>query len=393
MLMKNTEIQYLDNAEQVTQKESLRKNNGKALNTMVMLKFSNENGTEFSRELRGRVKRYFEEKGLSKHANTNMVLKTIFMLAFFLAPYFLMITGIVTGVLPILLMWVMMGFGAAGIGLAIMHDANHKAYSANKTINRILAYLLNLIGGHVPTWEIQHNVRHHGYTNIDGYDDDIDAGTMLRFSPNENLKSMHKYQHIYAWPLYCLMTIKWITTKDFLQMFRYRKEGFLPGSKLGFIKKITFLTISKLLFYGYILVIPMLVLPIPWWMVLLFFFVMECITGFSLTIIFQTAHVMPTSQYPVPDDQNTIENNWLIHQMDTTTDYAPDSRIFSWLIGGLNYQIEHHLFPNICHVHYRRLSVIVRETAQDFKIQYNSQPNFRMAVISHARMLKRLGRA
>ncbi len=357
-----------------------------------MIKYSNELGTEFNRVLRERVKEYFDKKRISKLGNLNMVLKTIFMLLLFLIPYLLMISGILTGTPIILLMWVLMGFGAAGIGLAVMHDANHKAYSGNKSVNRILGYLLNLIGGHAATWEIQHNIKHHGYTNIDGYDEDIDAGKLLRFSPNEPFYRIHRFQHIYAWLLYCFMTLKWVTTKDFMQMFRYRKEGYLPGSRLLFTRKIVFLSISKMLYYGYLLVIPILLLPISWWMVLLFFLVMQFITGFLLTIIFQTAHVMPTSKFPVPDQGNTIRNNWALHQLATTTNYAPDGKVFSWLIGGLNYQIEHHLFPNICHVHYRNLSTIVRETALAFKVQYNSQPSFVTALVSHGKMLRQLGR-
>jgi linoleoyl-CoA desaturase len=360
---------------------------------MRVLKFSNNLTADFGRELRSQVKTYFEEKGISKFGNMNMLLKTIFMVSLYMVPYILMISGIAEGVFFILLMWILMGFGAAGIGLSVMHDANHRSYSRSKTINAILGHLLNLIGGHAPTWEIQHNMLHHGYTNIEGFDEDIDAGALLRFSPNKPLYKIHRYQYIYAWILYCFMTVKWITTKDFMQMFQFRKEGFIPGSKLVFARKILFLGISKLLYFLYILVIPAILLPVPWWAVLIFFFIMHGIAGFLLSIIFQSAHVVPSSVFPLPDSNNSIRNNWIVHQIITTTDFSPRSRIFSWLIGGLNYQIEHHLFPNICHVHYCHLSKIVRETTAAFHIRYNVQSTFFKAVINHGRMLKQLGRA
>ena len=177
-----------------------------------------------------------------------------------------------------------------------------------------------------------------------------------------------------------------------MQMFRYRKEGYFPVSQSTFIRKIVFMSLSKALYFGYLLVLPMILLPIPWWLVLIFFLTMQFITGFVLTIIFQTAHVMPTSVYPVPDRENTIDNAWSIHQLATTTNYAPKNKVFSWLIGGLNYQVEHHLFPNICHVHYPQLSKIVQETAESYNVRYNSLPTFFSALINHGRMLKQLGR-
>jgi linoleoyl-CoA desaturase len=102
--------------------------------------------------------------------------------------------------------------------------------------------------------------------------------------------------------------------------------------------------------------------------------------------------VVPSSEYPTPDEEGQLQNNWAIHQMLTTANFSPKSSFFSWYIGGLNYQIEHHLFPNICHVHYRKISAIVKQTAQEFGVPYNVQPNFVKAVWSHGKMLKKLGR-
>lgn len=348
--------------------------------------------TEFTRQLRERVNRYFVDRQISRYGNAGMVVKTIFMLSLYFVPYLLMVTGLLQNFWLLYLCWALMGFGSAGIGLSIMHDANHRSYSNNQVINKYFGYMLNVIGGFAPTWNIQHNILHHGYTNIDGYDDDINPGKMLRFSPKKPRYRIHRYQHIYAWFLYGLMTFTWVIDKDFVQLNEYKREGMLKLQNKSYGKLLAELIVSKIIYYTYILVIPILLLPIAWWWILIMFFTMHFIAGVTLGTVFQSAHVVPTSEYPLPDEEGALKNSWTIHQMLTTANFAPRSRIFSWYIGGLNYQIEHHLFPNICHVHYRKIAGIVKETAKDFGIPYNVQPSFVRAVVSHGKMLRQLGR-
>ncbi len=356
------------------------------------IKFSNTIETDFVNKLRGRVKEYFEKNGISKFGNTTMRIKTIFMFLLFFAPYLAMITGLITSPGLIIMCWILMGFGMAGIGLSVMHDANHRSYSGKTYVNRILSYTLNLLGGFYPNWQYQHNTMHHSYTNVEGFDEDIDPGSVLRFSPNSPLRKHHRYQHLYAWFLYGLMTLTWSLDKDFKQLSRYLNEGIVLNYRMSKRRLITELVISKLIFYGYLLVIPLIFLPVPWWSVILLYLLMHFISGFTLSVIFQTAHVMPELDYPLPDEAGNIENNWAIHQMITTSNYAPRSRFFSWFIGGLNFQVEHHLFPNICHVHYKDIAPIVQRTAAEFNVPYHVQPTFFHALKSHYRMLMKLGR-
>ncbi len=355
------------------------------------IKYANSLEAEFVNSLRGRVKSYFEDHRISRFGNGNMVAKTIFMFMLFFLPYFSMVTGLVTSPWLIALCWVFMGFGTAGIGLSVMHDANHRSYSSNQRVNKILSYSMSMLGGFHVNWQYQHNILHHSFTNIDGHDEDIDAGDLLRFSPHQEHKKFHRYQHIYAWFLYGLMTISWTITKDFKQLAGYLKEGVRLNGK-NKTQIITELILSKVIYYTYMLVIPILFVPIAWWMIVLFYVVMHFIAGFSLAVIFQTAHVMPTSAFPEPAEDGSIENHWAIHQLMTTTNYAPNNRVLSWLIGALNYQVEHHLFPAICHVHYRKISPIVKETAREFNLPYFEQPNFPKAIHEHYKMLKTLGR-
>lgn len=364
----------------------------KATEQLKPLKFSKVIGRDFNSTLKKRVRAYFKDNNISKYGNANMKIKTIFMLTLYFTPYVLMMAGVVTNIWLIALCWIIMGLGIAGIGLSIMHDANHGSYSKNENVNFIVGRVINLVGGYAPTWKIQHNVLHHTYTNIHGYDEDVSpAVDALRFSPTDKYNKIHRYQFIYAWFFYSLMTVMWATTKDFQQLFRYKKMGLTVMESPKFKNLLFELIATKVIFYIYIVIIPILVLDIPWWATVLFIVMMQLISGFILAIVFQPAHVVPETAFPVPDRDLSIENNWAIHQLETTSNFAPKSRILYWLVGGLNYQVEHHLFPNICHVHYKKLSVIVKETAAEYNIPYHSEPTFFSAIKSHGKMLKKLG--
>jgi linoleoyl-CoA desaturase len=256
------------------------------------------------------------------------------------------------------------GIWHAGVGMTVMHDANHGSYSKNPGINRWIGNSLFLLGGQPATWKIQHNNIHHRFTNIDGYDADIDPAPLLRFSPHKPLRKFHRFQYIYAWLLYGLMTLVWITTKDFKQLVKYRKMELLGGGKNSFNRLMVELVLSKIMYYIIFIALPVIILPIPWYLTLLFFLIMHFIAGVLLSVVFQTAHVMTGSAYPLPDENGIIENNWNVHQLMVTSDYAPDNRLLTWVTGGLNYHAVHHLFPHVCHVHYKKLSSIVKVTTE-----------------------------
>lgn len=358
----------------------------------LKIKFSPKLKPEFIMELREKVNEYFELNNISKYGTSNLVIKSVFMSLLYFAPLILMLTGIISSPFAIFISWVIMGFGMAGVGMVLMHDANHRSYSKNQKINHWLSKSLYFLGGYPANWRHQHNTMHHGFTNIDGHDEDINPGPVLRLSPHKPLFKIHKFQHIYAWVLYGLMTLTWVTTKDFIQLLRYKRTGIALSNSKTYNQLMLDLIFSKILYYVVFLVLPILVLPIAWYWILIFFFAMHFVSGFILTVIFQTAHVMTTSAFPLPDDKGNIENNWAIHQLLTTSDYAPKSKIFSWMIGGLNYQVEHHLFPNISHVHYKNLSKFVKDTAEKYDLPYYVKRTFFTAVSDHYKMLRILGR-
>ena len=347
---------------------------------------------EFFATLTQRVNGYFTSNNIQRTANSEMVIKTIFMLSLYSIPYALMITGVFPGVWAMLALYAVMGLGKAGIGLSIMHDANHGSYSNKAWVNNFFGATLNLVGGHAFNWKVQHNVLHHTYTNVHDVDEDISPRGVLRMAPGSAWKPFHRWQHYYAWFFYGLLTFVWIVFKDYDRLARYNRDGMVTKQKSTIAKEWMVLLFTKVFYTGYIFVLPLVLLPFSFWQIFLGFFIMHYIAGFILAIIFQPAHVIEGTEYPMPDGEGNLENNWAIHQLHTTTNFGHRHRLFSWYVGGLNYQVEHHLFPNICHVHYRKIAGIVESTAKEFGVPYKSKDTFVQALIAHTRLLKELGK-
>ena len=357
---------------------------------MQYYKFSTKKHKDFADTLKARVRAYFKENDLSPNGNRGMVFKTIIALATFIVPYIFLLAGGYEQVWLLFLLWITMGFGAAFIGLSVMHDALHGSYSRHKWVNRLIGYSAELLGISGDMWKFQHNSLHHTYTNVDHVDEDIEPRFLFRFSPNQPRKWFHKYQFLYVTPFYGISTLTWVGFKDFTKPFSYRRKGLIPNRK-SMWRHFVNMSFTKVVYFSLFLVLPIILLKVPFWLTILMFLSMHFVAGLILSLIFQTAHVMPSSDFILPED-NTIEQNWLVHQLMTTTNYAPKNRILTWFIGGLNFQVEHHLFPNVCHVHYRRISKIVQQTTKEFNLPYHVQKSFRSAILSHFRMLIALGR-
>jgi linoleoyl-CoA desaturase len=347
---------------------------------------------EFFSTLSQRVNAYFKTNNIQRTANAEMVVKTIFMFLLYFTPYFLILFSGVSSLWALAFLCVVMGFGKAGIGLSVMHDANHGAYSTKSWVNTFLGLSLNVIGGHAFNWRIQHNVLHHTYTNVHEVDEDISPRGILRMAPDSTWRPIHKYQHLYAWFFYGLMTFVWIVIKDYYRLTKYQKEGLVKKQKGSLTTEWIVLMFTKVFYLTYTLVIPYLMLDVSFWQVIVGFLIMHYVAGFILAVIFQPAHVIEGTEYPTPDEKGNLENNWAIHQLNTTTNFGHKEKLFSWYVGGLNYQVEHHLFPNICHVHYRDIAKIVEQTAKEFNLPYKSKETFFEALGAHAQQLKMLGR-
>ncbi len=354
------------------------------------IRFINKDRSQFFNTLKVNVDEYFTKNHISKNGNATMVIKTIVLLSAYIVPYLIMLL-FPQPLYMMILLYSLMGLGMAGIGMSIMHDANHNAYSSNQTINKLLGYTLNLAGGNVFNWKLQHNVLHHTYTNIHEMDDDIDSKLVLRLSPHGEVKKIHRFQFIYAFLFYAITTLYWALLKDFVQYYKYTRNGVNRANSSEKAKQFSILIISKLFYFFYLFFVPVVFFNLHFAHVLIGFLIMHAISGVILTTIFQLAHTVEGTTHPLPNDKNEVENEWAIHQMNTTVNFARHNRIISWYVGGLNFQVEHHLFPNICHVHYYKISEIVKKTAEEFGVPYLDNETFADAFNSHIRLLKKLG--
>ncbi len=353
------------------------------------IRFTNPRKTDFQRVLTKRVENYFRENGISPYADYRMVIKTIVMFSLYVIPYAL----IMFGHLPLWAMWIctaVMGVGLAGIGMAVMHDANHGAYSSKRWVNQTLRFSLDIIGGNSFNWKIQHNQQHHTYTNIYGHDDDIRDRMGLRFTPAVEHRKVHRFQLLYVFILYGLQTFFWVLIKDFINFHQYVQQGKDKLDGKGRALTLAGIIATKIFYVFYIIVLPLIVLHITWWQLLIGFMTMHLFAGLILTTVFQLAHVVEGTVFPEPDEKGNIEEEWAINQMNTTADFAQNSRLVTFFVGGLNYQVEHHLFQRICHVHYPAIAPIVKQTAEEYGVNYLCNDTFADALLAHVRLLKKL---
>ena len=355
----------------------------------TMPTFSKQDSLKFFRTLNSRVNSYFKDNNIQRTGNWKLHLKAVILFTIFLTPYFLILTLQMPFWLMLLLS-VVIGIGMAGIGMNVMHDGNHGSYSNKSWINKIMGGTIYVLAGNVYNWQVQHNVLHHTYTNIHGHDEDLDAGRIIRFTQEAEWHRFHKFQHYYSVFLYGLLTFNWALTTDFKQMRSYLKRKLSYGEAKSPKILWTTLIITKAIYVSIWIVLP-IVIGITWWKVLLGFFVMHYTAGLILSIVFQLAHVVDETTNPIPNEEGEIENTWAIHQLYTTANFAPKNAIVNWFTGGLNHQIEHHIFPNISHVHYSKIAEIVKETARECNLPYHEFKTMRGAVIAHFKHLRDLG--
>ncbi len=353
------------------------------------IKFINQDQSAFFPTLRKRVNQYFKENNISRFANREMVVKTVTLISLYLLSYLsiLMLPWNAWLLLPFA---ILMGITKAGIGMTVMHDALHGSYSKNAFVNKMMGNSIYMLGANAFVWKVQHNVLHHTYTNIHGMDEDINTKVVIRLSQQAPLRSFHRFQHIYVFFLYGFMTLH-LLTNDFFKLINYQRTGMVTKQNSTIDKEYTRLVIFKILYVFFVIILPIVLTPLLWWQVLIGFLMMHLTAGVILSTVFQMAHIVEGAHQPMPNAEGNIDNAWAIHQLQTTANFARKSRFLNWFIGGLNFQIEHHLFPNICHVHYRKISGIVEETAKEFHLPYNVKPSLGQALQSHIRMLKALG--
>lgn len=347
--------------------------------------FTRDDG--FYAELRRRVEGYFADTGLNERDCRPMYLKSAILFTWIATSYCLLVFAAQTWwqALPLA---ISLGLAAAAIGFNVQHDGGHSAYSDRPWINRLAARSLDLLGGSSYVWHWKHAVLHHTYANITGHDTDIELGLLGRLSPHQRRLGFHRWQHIYLWPLYGLMAMKWHFFDDYRDLVMGRIGGHTIPRPKG-TDLLVFVT-GKTLFLTLAFGIPLLYHPV--WVVLAGYAFTAIVLGIVLSVVFQLAHSVGEAEFPMPEpDSQTMENSWAIHQVETTVDFARSSALAYWFLGGLNFQIEHHLFPRICHVHYPALSRVVEATCREYGVRYAEHGTFLAGLRSHLAWLKQMG--
>lgn len=356
---------------------------------MSKLIFSNKNN-EFYQSLKDSVEQYFINGKKQKTGDARLFIKSAVLISSAIGMYALLIVGHPAGWIA-LLVSALLGFVLASIGFCVMHDANHGSYSNNQRLNHLMGLISsNGLGANAYFWKQKHNIIHHTYTNVDGIDDDIAKSPIIRQCPTQKWVPAHQVQHLYLPFIYSLTSIFWIFFMDFTKYFS-RKIYTTEAWKMSLQDHLIF-WLTKVYYAAVFIVIPIMVWGWAYW--LIGFLTMNAMMGLTLSFVFQLAHVLENTEFEhVPlDTSKHIETAWAEHQLKTTSNFAMNNAVISWFAGGLNFQIEHHLFPKVSHVHYPAISRIVQEKCREFHMPYNQYPTMGSALASHFRFMKSLGK-
>jgi len=345
----------------------------------------NNGNSAFFETLKRKVDDYFKANNIRETGNIRLYYKTILLLLSLLSLYVILVF-FTPSVWISLLLCCLMGFTLAAIGFNTMHDAAHGSFSSKTWVNEMLAHSLNVMGGDVFLWKAKHNLFHHSFTNIEGMDD-IDIKPWIRTNENQKKYWYHRFQYIYWVVLYGTTYLLWVYVQDFQKYFS-GKIGDNKYKKMNPLDHFIF-WFTKITYVVLFLVLPIYRLGTA---ALLGYLIVSFVTGFVIAVVFQLAHIVEDTEFHMPDNSTfKIENEWAVHQILTTADFATKSRIVSWFTGGLNFQVEHHLFPRISHIHYPQISKLVKETCKQFNVKYVEFPTLLSAIQSHVMHLKYVG--
>ena len=354
----------------------------------VPQKVSFDNGGEFIRETRREVELYLQSRWTRVRGYLQLYSKTVVAFGLMAVSWTTLIflsPGIWLGLLCL----VGLAAGATLTAFCVQHDANHGAYFTKRRYNHLMGWTADaLLGFSSYAWRVKHNVAHHTYTNVDDYDDDISQVPFARFMPQQKARPWYRLQHYYIWPMYTLMVLRWQTAGDVAAFAR----GSIGRSPLRAPKRwdLVGLVAGKAFFIGWALVVPMLVYP--WWGVLGAYVVFAMIMGLITATTFQLAHCVEEADFASVEELSGPKRVWAVHEVETTVDFCPRNPVLTWVLGGLNYQIEHHLFPRVPHTHYARIAEIVKRNSEKYGVRYTTQPTLWFALRSHFRHLRTMGR-
>ena len=345
--------------------------------------------TAFRGDLETEVAGFFKSQGISRQGGYAIWVKTAVLFVWLAVSYGVLVF-VAKGSWQVLLAATSLACAMAGIGFNVQHDGGHRSFATSNTVNRAMAFSLDVMGGSSYFWHYKHGIAHHGCPNISGSDDDVYIGPLGRLTPHDRRFWFLRFQHLYIWFLYALLAIKWQLLDDFRCIIKPGIADTKVPRPAGM--ELALFWTGKVVFFGLALVLPMFFHP--WQGVVYVFLFTGAILGLLLGVVFQLAHCLGEADFAKPPlPGQVMERDWATHQVESTVDFARDSTLVTLFIGGLNFQIEHHLFPRVCHTHYPALSKIVERVCQKHGVRYTAHTKASAALGSHYRWLRQLGRA
>ncbi len=343
----------------------------------------------FRKELNKRVDAYFKSENITTRDNFAMYFKSAIILSWLAFSWlFTLFSPDILGLK--ILGCILLGMSFAGIGFSVGHDANHGGYSSRKWVNSAFGLTYDfLIGLSSYLWICRHNFLHHTYTNIIGHDVEIDGDGLVRMSPARDHKWYHRFQHLLINFIYAIIPFYWSIADVHLILFK-RKYHEYNIPKPTTLQLLTLLG-AKAVWLGLYVGIPFALgySPIQ---IIIGLCIVNMVYGVLICNVFMLAHVLEPAEFFEPNSLgNVIDDEWAIFQIKTTVDFAPKNRFLNWYLGGLNYQVVHHLFPQICHIHYPKIAPILAEVCKEYGVAYNVYPTFTKALVANYGWLKLMG--
>ena len=343
--------------------------------------------SSFYKELRKEITIYLQSRRSDGRASAGMVVKILICVSLFILCYVQYLSAS-TGYTDWLLWCFGLGFSSMLIGVNIGHDAVHDALFRKKWMNKTLSHSFDIIGISSYLWYLKHNVLHHKYPNVTGVDLDIEASPFLRLSPADTLRKWHHYQHLYAPFIYMLFSLNLLFLNDWMLLKKVKRRDIdgKPHPKSAIISIICW----KFLYLFFMVALPLIMLPFSWLQILCGFLLMHAALSIMLALVLLPSHLFEQTIFSNEHVKGVISEDWAIHQVLTTLDFAPKSAVANFLLGGFNTNVIHHLFPKICHCYYKPLTAILIIKAGEYNIVYN-HTSFLGAIKSHFQLLKKLG--
>ena len=339
----------------------------------------------FPKVLRRRLDNFFTDQKITHKADRAMWVKIAVGLAVLVSTW-VALYALRVDSWNFVALYLLGGLAQTFLLLNIAHDSNHNAISPRPRVNKTLNYVFDLCGISSYMWRILHHRGHHSCINLHGEDDALSGRGLFRFTPYESRAPWHRFQHIYALIFYAMFSLDYVFFRDFKSFF-FPSHDYLKRTSHS-LREYAILIVGKAFYLTYMLVLPVIVLGKSPLLVAGAFVLVHLFVGLAVTLVFQTTHTIDSTYFPT--DRGEFDNG-VYHIFATTADYATENGLVSWLAGGLNHHIVHHLCPFVCHTHYAPLTRIVKQTAEEFGVPYRQHPTMTQAIRHHLILLKQLG--